>query len=332
MRVVFSILVLITIFWGCQSKDVQSDFQENYYNIIIPQGFDSIPFPEEKPTFTQIELGRKLFFDKSLSLDKSISCANCHKPKYAFADTIKFSLGVNDSVGFRNAPTLTNVVYNSIYLMDGGVPTLETQAVIPIEDHLEMNIPIVELVKRLSESVEYSKLSREAFGREIDPYVITRALAAFQRTLISGDSKYDKFVNGDRKIFSEKEKKGFKLFTSLNCIECHSGFNFSNYTFQNNGLIALGDTGRARVTLKKEDVGKFKVPTLRNVGLTAPYMHDGRMSNIQEVIEHYNVGGDSSRNKSDLIQPLGLTVEQKENLILFLHTLTDSNFVHKIYN
>ena len=332
MKIVFSILILLIIFWSCKSKNKQQEFEEFYYNFEIPKGFDSINFPEGKPTIAQVALGRKMFFDKSLSKDKSISCASCHNPKNAFADTVAFSKGVNDSLGFRNVPTLTNVAYNGVYLMDGGVPTLETQVVVPIEDHLEMNISMVDLVKRLKKNPLYTDMSKKAYGKEIGPYVITRALAAFERTLISGNSKYDKFMNGAKKVYSEKEKKGYELFKSLSCTECHSGFNFTNYSFQNNGITALSDTGRARVSLLREDVGKFKVPTLRNVGLTAPYMHDGRLRNLEEVIEHYASGGDPTRNKSDFIKPLDLTKEQKENLTLFLHTLTDSNFVNKKYN
>lgn len=301
--------------------------------IEIPDGFPEINFPEDN-TFTpeRWTLGKKLFYDKALSLDNTVSCSSCHRASLAFSDSIALSLGVNKLPGSQNAPTLTNVAYHPYYTRLGGVSTLEKQILVPIQEHNEFNFNIIEIAKRLKTNVPYQKLSRKAYNRDLDYYVITRALANFERSLISGQSKYDVFKRKQNdRVLSETERNGMELFFSkrTNCSACHGGFNFTNYQFENNGLYeTYKDIGRKRLTEKEEDLEKFKTPTLRNVSLTAPFMHDGSLKTLTEVIEHYNSGGKTNSRKSALIKPLNLTENEKTNLLAFLSTLTDYTFVN----
>jgi len=297
--------------------------------ISVPKGFPAIEYPEDNG-FSKDRwlLGKKLFYDKSLSLDSSISCSSCHQPALAFSDSIAFSLGVKKLSGTQNAPSLTNVAYHPYYTRLGGVSTLEKQILVPIQEHNEFNFNIIEIAKRLRANKEYQKMSIKAYNRELDYYVITRAIANFERSLISGESKYDKYKQGLVK-FSDSEMQGMELFFSdkTNCSKCHSDFNFSNYAFENNGLYEVyKDVGRKRLTEKDDDLEKFKVPSLRNVELTAPYMHDGSFRTLSDVVKHYNSGGKNNKQKSNLIRPLNLTETEQKNLVLFLYTLTDRKF------
>lgn len=297
----------------------------------VPQGFPPIPYPADNlPSSDRIALGKELFFDPILSVDSTISCSSCHLPELAFTDNRSVSLGVEGRQGFRNAPTLANVAYAPYMLMDGGNPNLELQIFVPVEDHNEMDFNMVLLTERLSANSYYNQRFVEVFGTAPSPYGITRALAAFERTILSGNSIYDQFQQGQSGM-SESALRGMELFFSddLSCSGCHSGFNFTNWAFENNGLYATyyPDSGRARITRDPADAGKFKVPTLRNISVTGPYMHDGSLASLEEVIEHYNSGGQDHPNKSSLIQPLGLSIEQKNDLIRFLETLTDPTFL-----
>jgi cytochrome c peroxidase len=302
--------------------------------MVAPEGFPEIPFPEDN-FFSDARwlLGRKLFYDPIMSVDSSISCASCHMAQFAFSDTVAMSLGAGKALGTRNAPTLTNVAYNPYFTRDGGVPTLEMQILVPIQEHNEFNFNILLIAERMLDDSSYVLMSKEAYGRNPDHYVITRALGCFERTLISGNSPYDQFHFQEKKrALNEKEVNGMNLFFSerIGCTNCHSGFNFTDYSFKNNGLyITYQDSGRRRLTDNELDRAMFKVPTLRNVGPTAPYMHDGSIKTLQQVIEHYNVGGLPHKNKSDLIKPLNLDELEKEQLVAFLHTLTDKEFISR---
>lgn len=295
---------------------------------------EPMEFPEMQSTEgnelkkERIELGRRLFYDPILSSDSTISCSSCHKQELAFADNVPISPGVSQRLGNRNAPTLSNVGYNPTYLFDGFLTTLEKQALVPIEEHTEMDFNIVEVALRLKKSKHYMKASYRAYKREPDAFVITRALAAFQRTLISKDSKFDKYLKGKDKL-TTSEMNGKKLFYDvLYCTKCHSGFNFTNFSVQNNGLTPTpSDSGRMRVTRLEIDRDLYKVPTLRNIALTAPYMHDGRFATLNEVIDHYENGGGAHPNKSKLIVPFKLSKSEKEDLLAFLATLTDYQFI-----
>jgi cytochrome c peroxidase len=295
-----------------------------------PSNFPIIKYPDDNAyNYSRWKLGKKLFYDNALSRNQTINCGSCHQTQFAMADNQAFSLGVEGAVGFRNAPTLVNLAYQPYYNFDGSSQTLEMQVLVPIQEHVEFDFNIVEIAKRLGNNITYQSMSKEAYNREIDYYVITRALANFERTLISGNSKYDKYTRQETNLTAE-ELRGFNLFTSTrtNCNTCHAGFNFTNYTFENNGLSnEYNDEGRARVTKLYTDKAKFKVPTLRNIEKTAPYMHNGSKATLTEVIAHYNSGGFNHPNKSNLIKPLHLSTEEQNDLVAFLKTLTDESFI-----
>jgi cytochrome c peroxidase len=241
------------------------------------------------------------------------------------------SIGDNNSLGTSNSPTLANVAYHPYYTRAGGVPTLEMQILVPIQEHNEFNTNMVDVIEKLKPNGMYQAMAQTAYNRELDAFVITRAIATFERSLISGNSRFDDFFyKGIENALNESERRGFKLFTSnkTNCSSCHSGFNFTNYTFENNGLyVNYADSGRMRLTQLPQDRAKFKVPTLRNIALTAPYMHNGSFNTLTDVLEHYNTGGQNHINKSVLIKPLTLTTQEKQDLINFLHSLTDMKFI-----
>jgi len=297
----------------------------------LPSYFPKMDIPEgNKITKSRVALGKKLFFDKRLSIDGTIACNTCHHPAKAFADNQAITPGVQGRLGTRNAPTLTNVGFNPTYLFDGFLETLEKQAIVPIEEHAEMAFNIVEITKRLKSVPEYQKLAQKAYKRDLDPYVITRALGTFQRTLISYQSKYDLALKKKEKL-NESEQKGKDLFfNTLHCTQCHNGFNFTDFSTKNNGLYPVyADSGRMRVTKLETDRDLFKVPTLRNIGLTAPYMHDGSFKTLDEVIRHYESGGFPNKNKSPHLKPFVLSDEDRKNLISFLNALTDEKFIHR---
>ncbi|MCF8450830.1 MAG: c-type cytochrome [Taibaiella sp.] len=322
---------VVMVLYSCTRKEPVEALLQPEELTAAPVGFPPVPFPADNPfTIRKWELGKKLFYDNVLSVDNSINCGSCHHPALAFSDAVPKSLGAGNTVGKRNSPSLANVAYHPYYTREGGVPTLEMQILVPIQEHDEFNFNIVEIADRLKQIPEYVAMSKEIFDRLPDPYVITRAIATFERTLISGNSNYDKYLyQSYTSILSPAEKRGINLFysTRTNCGNCHSGFNFTNYSFQNNGLYEVyTDNGRERLTNNSADNALFKVPSLRNIALTAPYMHDGSMATLHDVVEHYNLGGKPHPNKSPMLQPLGLTTDEKEDLIAFLQTLTDVTF------
>jgi cytochrome c peroxidase len=310
---------------GLYTQPTVEDFE-----LSIPKGFPQPKIPENNQlTPARIELGRYLFYDPVLSIDSTVSCASCHKIGLGFADSVSVTPGVEGRLAMRNAPTLTNVAYNPTYLFDGHLKTLEMQVLVPVQEHAEMAFNIVDASQRLKKNSNYVQMSYEAYDRAPDPFVITRALSAFERTLISGDSRYDQFFYQNKDVLTRSEKRGMNLFfNKLHCSTCHGGFNFTNFSTQNNGLYKhYADSGRMRVTMLEEDRAVFKVPTLRNIALTAPYMHDGSMPTLEAVIRHYESGGKSHMNKNQVIQPFKLSNRQRRDLIHFLKTLTDESFI-----
>lgn len=315
-----------------QSCDKTEPILTTVQYLEIPNGFPDIVFPEDNAfSNKRWELGKKLFFDPVLSKDSTISCATCHKPELAFADDQATTEGVENRPGIRNSPSLANVSYAPYFLREGSVPTLEMQVLVPIQEHNEFNSNIVDLSEKLNTIPEYVKLSNQAYNRNPDPFVITRAIATFERSLISGNSAYDDYLDGNKTALTASEIEGMNLFNSsqTNCSSCHSGLFFTNHDFENNGLYELyADSGRMRFTRLESDRALFKVPSLRNVAITAPYMHDGSVATLEEVIEHYNSGGAVHTNKNALIKPLNLTISEKESLIAFLNSLTDFKFIN----
>lgn len=332
LRLLIAIMLISSILVASCRKQIQHIGENRLNPVKEVVGFPEMIYPEDnKFTLARWELGKKLFFDNILSIDSSISCGSCHKPHLAFSDNVPTSPGVKDRPGVRNAPSLANVGYHPYLLREGGVPTLEMQALVPIQEENELNHNIVEIAKLLAKKDDYVALSWKAYNREPDHYVITRALGVFERTLVSGNSAYDQYIFQSKKgVLDPQEKRGMMLFFSkrTNCSSCHTGFNFTNYSFGNNGLYeTYTDIGRMRVTGKAEDEALFKVPSLRNVELTAPYMHNGSIASLEEVIEHYNRGGFDHPHKSKLIIPLNLSDNEKADLVAFLKSLTDWQFI-----
>jgi cytochrome c peroxidase len=297
----------------------------------VPPHFPQPEIPANNTlTAERVALGKKLFFEKALSRDSSLSCASCHPQHLAFADDNAISIGVKDRMGFRNVPTLTNVAYHPYFFREGGSPTLEAQVLGPICNFDEMGFNARELANRLKTDETYETLAQEAYGRSIDLWVVTRAIAAYERTMISGNSRWDQYYLGDENALTESEKRGWELFSSERaaCTQCHSGFDFSDYSFQNIGTHQeYKDLGRARVTVDSADIGKFKVPTLRNVELTGPYMHDGSFTSLEEVVAFLSQGGVGHFNQSEYVKPLNFTSQEQTDLVNFLKSLTDHDFV-----
>jgi cytochrome c peroxidase len=318
-------------FTSC-SDNVQFEFKDSPYPLSYPFGFDEMNIPVDNAlTNFRVQLGKQLFFDKRLSKDSSISCGSCHFQENAFADFKPKSIGINNATGIRNAPSLANIGYHPYLFRDGGATTLETQILAPIEDENEMGFSITEVIERLKQISYYNEMAMKAYNRTFDAFVLTRAIAAFERTLISGNSRYDQFLNGYENALNDSEKRGKDLFFSnkANCSVCHSGFDFTDYSFKNIGLYEIyQDTGRERITLIPSDKGKFKVPSLRNVEVTAPYMHDGSIMSLEGVVEHFNSGGKNHFNKDVDIRKLNLSSQEKTDIVNFLKSLTDETFLN----
>jgi cytochrome c peroxidase len=316
-KAVFISISVVILFFGCK--------EEKPYTVVLPpKHFPAIEHEAgNELTDARVDLGKRLFFSTIFSVDSSISCGSCHKPHLAFTDGLAKSKGVKNRTTFRNAPSLFNVAYETSLMRDGGIATLELQVAAPIHEPTEFDFNMVLVVERMLQDSTWVQLSKKAYNRAPDPFVITRALAAFQRTLFSGSSLFDDYLNGNDSVFSENQRSGFRLFIS-NCASCHSGMFFTNGQFANNGLYEVyQDSGRMRITLQAKDRALFKVPSLRNSALTAPYMHDGSINTLREVIEHYNSGGKKHPNKHPHIKPLNLTPQEMKNLEAFLHTLSD---------
>jgi len=313
---------MAVLFFSCSDQD-------EAYRLSVPPTFDSLP---EIPVYNslskeKVELGRLLFNDKRLSADGMISCASCHIEEYAYSDTVPISSGIHGKKDKRNAYGLVNVAYQKSLFMEGGVPNLELQSLAPFLNENEMGFELKQAVERVGGDDLYQKLSKAAFDTDsIDARIIAFSLAAFQRTLLSSGSRYDQFLQGDTTSLSYEERAGKDLFfnSRTQCSTCHSGFLFTDQEYYNIGLDSvIVDEGRGAITQSKKDLGKFKTPSLRNVALTGPYMHDGRIESLEGVIEFYNSGGNDHPNKDPRIQALQLSEEEKSNLISFLKALTD---------
>lgn len=330
IKFLFALGLFLCVFTHCKDDSERAEKEE--YKFQIPEGFSKPLLRKDNPlSFSKIALGKKLFFDPILSLDSSISCGSCHRPQFAYSDPNPISPGVNGKVALRNAPSLSNLAWHPYFFAEGGSPNLESQVLGPVEDPNEMAFSIIKAVDRLKNNFNYTQLFQEVFNDSPSVYNTTRAIAAFERSLVSSDSKFDQYVlRGDKSAFTPVEKRGYELFISdsLKCNSCHSGFMLTNFSFQNNGIYEVyQDPGRTRLTLNEKDRGKFKVPSLRNIALTGPYMHDGSFDNLDEIIEHYASGGKKHPNQSKKIQGFKISKEDKKALIQFLYCLTDTVFI-----
>jgi len=299
----------------------------------IPRNFPAVIAPDDNPfTPRKAELGRYLFHDKRLSGDYSVSCASCHQQEHGFSDGGNaVSRGFEGRAGARNAMSLTNVAYNRSYFWDGGVATLEQQALAPIIHPAEMNMRTDTLMARLAAEPIYAALFRSAWGDTgITIDRVTKSIATFERRLVSGDAPFDAWLRGDSTAISGSAARGYGLFFGEkgDCFHCHASFNFTDNSFRSNGLRPSGsDEGRYALTGNERDRGKFRVPTLRNIAVTAPYMHDGSFRTLQEVVRHYADGAALHQNQDPLIRPLDLSADDERDLIEFLESLTDRKFL-----
>ncbi len=294
-----------------------------------PYEVPSPPMPADNiSNAAKIELGKILYFDPRLSGSNWISCASCHNPALGWGDGLATGIGHNFQILGRNSPTIVNTSFGFLQFWDGRAGSLEEQATGPIESTGEMNQNLDELVKELNAISGYKALFDKAYPKEgISKSTIAKAIASFERTVISKDSPFDKWMLGDDKVISESAKSGFGLFVGkAQCAVCHSGFNFSDNGFHNIGVKSLTgkeDTGRYAIVPVKVMKGAFKTPTLRDVALSSPYMHNGIYKTLEEVVEHYNRKGDVKDNLSPNLQgPLNLSEQEKKDLVEFLKTLT----------
>jgi len=281
--------------------------------IAIPLGLDLyMPVPEGNPLLVEkVELGRRLFRDRRLSRDRSIACSSCHDPERAFSDGRPVAIGIDRQAGRRGAPALINRGYGRAFFWDGRAATLEEQVLQPIQDPKEMNTTLAEVSARV--------------GLSSDD--ISRALASYVRSILSGNSRFDRFVNGDRRALSPEQQEGLRVFRGKgNCTSCHVGPNFTDERFHNTGIAwrdgSLQDEGRSAVTGKLNERGAFKTPTLREIARTAPYMHDGSLVSLEDVVDYYDRGGNANPALDSELRPLKLAAAEKRSLVAFLRALS----------
>lgn len=308
------------------------------YKLKMPFGLEesAVVIPKDNPmTVEKVELGRILFFDKRLSADNTIACANCHLAKFAFTDGMPVSTGIRGQKGGRSAPASFNRVFSSAQFWDGRAATLEDQSIGPFTNPIEHGFTNYDLmIQKMKKIPGYRKLFMESFfSDEITIGNVGKAIASFQRTVLSGNSPADKFDQGQEAgAIPEAAQRGLTLFRDkARCTKCHSGFNFTDEKFHNLGIgwdDNKVDLGRYMVTSNAEEIGAFKTPTLREISRSAPYMHDGRFKTLEEVVNFYNKGGVKNPHQDPLILPLELTDQEKSDLVAFLRTLNGEGWQH----
>jgi len=334
----FWIFGTVGLFLLISSPMVDGASSQPSYKPEMPLGLDDEAFkvPQDNPmTKEKIELGRFLFFDKRLSANNTIACASCHIPALAFTDGQPVSTGIHNQQGGRSAPTAINRGFSMEQFWDGRAATLEDQSIGPFANLIEHGfVSHDQLVAKISGIQGYKKLFNNVYGTDnITKEHVGKAIASFQRTLISGNSPFDRFdYDGDEKAISESAKRGKKLFfDKARCNLCHMGVNFSDEKFHNIGIGWDGgtlDVGRYNVTKNVKDLGAFKTPTLREISKTAPYMHDGRFAMLEEVIGHYNKGGVKNPFLDNQVIPLNLTRSEIKDLVAMLRSLEGEGWKH----
>jgi cytochrome c peroxidase len=292
---------------------------------------------DEQAITTKAALGKKLFSEKILSKDSSVSCASCHKPQFAFADTMALSLGIEGKHTSRNTPSVLNMKNRPYFFWDGRAKSLEEQSLMPIENPNEMGLPIAEAVARLNKNSTYISLFKKIFKQKPTAKNLAAAFAAYEKTLETVDSKFDDWSNDIKKLTAQEER-GRQVFVGnkAKCFDCHFQEDFTDDNFKNIGLydeINLTDAGLYTITKKESDKGKFKTPGLRNIAVTAPYMHNGMFKTLEEVVEYYDnpkkIVPNAINIDAALEKPLHLTIQDKKDLVIFLKTLTDKKFANR---
>jgi cytochrome c peroxidase len=322
-----SVALISTIGWAESQSSIPADSLPKELPLDeIPLGLGPRPASKDNPiTKARVDLGRRLFFDPILSADNTVACASCHRPDHGFASDGR-PKGIRGQQQKRRAPTLLNRAYGRTFFWDGRSGSLEEQALEPIANPAEMGSTVAAAVKRLQKNAEYKRLFAAAFDDGVTSANLGKALAGFERVLLRGDSSTDRFrAKGQREAMSKAERHGLWLYESkAGCWRCHSGSNFTDELFHNTGVswgqVPL-DLGRFQVTKVEMDRGRFKTPTLRGVALTAPFMHDGSIKSLKEVVEFYNRGGRANPNLDPLVQPLHLNKDELDDLEAFLKSL-----------
>jgi len=339
LRLLHFSLALLVFVAACKRE--QNDAPANSltpYTLVIPKGFPPMQIPADNPlTLEGIALGKMLFNDPLLSGNNTQSCASCHVRKFGFSDsTNRFSTGIDGLQGPRNAMPLFNLGWATQFFWDGGAANLETQVAGPIENPLEMHQNLALLLDELNAHATYPALFKQVFGGDrIGTSMVMRAIAQYERTLISGNSKYDQYLRGEATL-TASELNGLNLYSDMakgDCNHCHVlGSTFSDFEYRNTGLDSIAvDKGRELITLNPLDRGRFKTPTLRNIAATGPYMHDGRFSSLEECVEHYNTGFRYTENLDPNLEHAvrgRLNASEVQDIVAFLHTLTDEEFLN----
>ena len=342
--VIVSVLVLVFVVGQSESADADKDqtVQKARRTLITISTLDrmttfpgdigplpAVPIPANNPqTPAKVELGKQLFFDPRLSGNDHWACATCHNPSFGYGDGLPRSLGFGDEQELgRHSPTIINIAYNSSQFWDGRAATMEEQAMGPIVAKREMNSDPKQMVAKLEALPAYNQQFKQVFGESPSLKNVGMAIAAFERTIVTGDSAFDRYVKGDKKALTDQEKRGLVLYVSkAACTQCHAGPNFTDNSFHSLGLPQAGpakkDLGRYEVTKDPKDKGAFKVPSLRNITMTAPYMHTGALATLDDVVEFYNQGGGPGPNKSPKMLKINLTDPEKKDLVAFLRSLT----------
>lgn len=305
----------------------------------VPLGLQPVPWPKENPySKKKAELGHLLYFDKRLSGDGTVSCATCHKRECGFGDCREIAVGIGGHLGTRHSPSIINAAYYRHYFWDGRAASLEEQCKGPIANTKEMaklkdaHEAHRECVEKVKSIAGYRPIFKKVYGSE-EPSMnqIADAIATFERTILSGNSPYDRYKAGDKAAMTEEEIRGMALFKKTGCANCHGGFNFSDDRFHNIGIgmdRADPDPGRSAISGNPKDFGAFKTPTLRDSANAAPYMHDGSLKTLEQVVDYYDKGGNPNKNLHPLIKPLHLSPEEKADLVSFLKALSGEGWQH----
>lgn len=294
-----------------------------------------VPTPIDNPqSMAKIALGRQLFFDKRLSLDETIACASCHDPQKAFTDQLPKSKGINGQLSERNAPSILNAAFLKTAMFDAHLASLELQAIVPIQEPVEMGHNMKLLIQKLRKIPEYQAAAQSIFNRDFDAYVLTRSIAAFERSLLSMNAPFDRYLAGEKKALTADQKAGWKIFSEkLYCTQCHPAPYFTTYVAANNGLYASyegkSDQGRFRIHNDSTDIGKFKIPSLRNIPLTYPYMHDGSFQSLEQVLAHYQKGAAKNPLQDARITSFILSPTEKKQLLAFFDALIDTSYLKR---
>ena len=303
----------------------------------LPLGLKAMKIPADNPqTAAKIELGKQLYFDKRLSVDNTVSCASCHDPNKGWSNGEKFATGVRGQMGGRSAPTIINSGYVHLQFWDGRAEALEGQALGPIANPIEMDLPIEKAVEKIAAIPGYKKQFKKVFKSGVTSDGIAKAISAFERTIVSGNAPYDQFKAGDENALSDSAKRGMDLFfNKAKCAACHKGESFTDGAFHNIGVGYAeengepADVGRFAVTNQLGDKGAFKTPTLREIAKTAPYMHDGSVATLEEVVKFYNKGGVKSPQLSEDIFPLKLNEQDIQDIVNFMKEgLSSEDYPH----